>query len=63
MHQVPITAGGPRQCGIQSFTDTSTHDGENIDQCWELNPIRDLESNFLSTWPHVPVILGDVTVY
>ena len=44
----PLRLGGPRQCGIRSLPDTSTHG-----QCWESNPRpSDLESNALSTWPH-----------
>ena len=42
--------GRPRQCGIQSLPDSSTHG-----QHWELNPKpSDLESNALSTDPHAP---------
>ena len=43
----PLWLGGPRQCGIRSLPDTSTHG-----QRWESNPRpSDLESNALSTWP------------
>ena len=44
----PLRLGGPRQCGITSLPDTSTHG-----QHWESNPRpSDLESNALSTGPH-----------
>ena len=47
----PLRLGGPRQCGIRSLPNTSTHG-----QHWESNPRpSDLESNALSTWPHVPM--------
>ena len=40
--------GGPRQCGIRSLPDTSTHG-----QPWESNERpSDLESNALTTGPH-----------
>ena len=46
----PLRLGGPRQCGIRSLSDTSTHG-----QHWESNPRpSDLESNALSTRPHAP---------
>ena len=46
----PLRLGGPRQCGIQSLPDTSTH-GKHF----ESNPRpSDLESNALSTGPHAP---------
>ena len=51
----PLRLGGPRQCGIQSLPDTSTHG-----QQWESNPRpSDLESNTLSTRPYAPT---EVTV-
>ena len=44
----PLRLGGPRQGGIRSLPDTSTHD-----QHWKSNPRpSDLESNTLSTSPH-----------
>ena len=44
----PLRLGGPRQYGIQSLPDTSTHG-----QHWESNPRpSDLESKALSTGPH-----------
>ena len=47
----PLRLGGPRQYGIQSLPDTSTH-GKH----WESSPrLSDLESNTLSTRPHVPL--------
>ena len=48
----PLRLGGPRQCGIRSLPNTST-DGQH----WESN-LRpsDLESNVLSTRPHVPMV-------
>ena len=47
----PLQLGAPRQCGIQSLPDTSTHG-----QHWESNPKpSDLESNILSTGPHAPM--------
>ena len=46
----PLRLGGPRQCGIWSLPDTSTHG-----QHWESNPRPSYhESNALSTWPHAP---------
>ena len=46
----PLRLGGPKQCGIRSLPDTSTHG-----QHWESNPRpSDLESNALSTGPHAP---------
>ena len=43
----PLWLGGPRQCEIWSFPDTSTHN-----EHWESNStFCDLESNALSTWP------------
>ena len=46
----PLRLGGPRQCGIRSLPNTSTHG-----QHWESNPRpSDLESNALSTWPRAP---------
>ena len=46
----PLQLGGPRQCGIRSLPDTSTHS-----QHWESNPRpSDLESNAVSTGPHAP---------
>ena len=46
----PLRLGGPRQCGIRSLPDASTHG-----QHWESNPRpSDLESNALSTWPRAP---------
>ena len=49
----PLRLGGPRQCGIQSLPDTSTHG-----QHWELNPRpSDLESNALSTRLHAPKLM------
>ena len=48
----PLRLGRPRQCGIRSLPDTSTHD-----QHWELNPRpSDLESNALLTWPHASTV-------
>ena len=48
----PLWLGGPRQCGIQSLPDTSTHG-----QHWESNRRpSDPESNALSTGPHAPTI-------
>ena len=48
----PLRLGGPRQCGIQSLPDTSTHSEQ-----WESNPRpSDLESNALSTRPHAPTM-------
>ena len=45
-----VRLGGPRQCGIQSLPDTSTHG-----QHWESNPrASDRESNALSIRPHSP---------
>ena len=50
----PLRLGRPRQCGIQSFPDTSTHG-----QQWESNPKpSDPESNALSTRPHAPTLAG-----
>ena len=47
----PLWLGGPRQCGIRSLPDTSTHG-----QHWESNPRpSDLESNALSTGPHLSI--------
>ena len=44
----PLQLGGPRQCGIRSLPDTSTHG-----QHWESNPRpSDLESSAPSTGPH-----------
>ena len=40
----PLRLGGPRQCGIQSLPDTSTH-GQHL----KSNP---RPSTALSTWPH-----------
>ena len=49
----PLQLGGPRQCGIWSLPNTSTHG-----QRWESNPTPpDLESNALSTDPHAPTSL------
>ena len=49
----PLRLGGPRQCGIRSLPDTSTHG-----QHWESNPRpSDLESNALSTWPRAPKLI------
>ena len=46
----PLRLGGPRQYGMQSLPDTSTHG-----QHRESNPRpSDLESNALSTRPHAP---------
>ena len=46
----PLRLGGPRQCGIRSLPDTSTHSHH-----WESNPRPcDLEFNALSTAPHAP---------
>ena len=43
-----LRLGGPKQCGIQSLPDTSTHG-----QHWESNPRpSDLDSNALYTGPH-----------
>ena len=43
----PLLLGGPRQCGIRSLPNTSTHG-----QHWESNPRPSvLESNALSTRP------------
>ena len=48
----PLRLGGPRQCGIRSLPDNSTHG-----QHWESNPRpSDLEFNALSTGPHAPTI-------
>ena len=45
----PLQLGGLRQCGIRSLPDTSTHV-----KYWESNTKpSDIESNALSTWPHV----------
>ena len=45
-----LRVGGPRQCGIQSLFNTSTHG-----QQWESNPRpSDLEFNALSIRPHAP---------
>ena len=45
----PLWLGGPRKCGIHRLPNTSTHG-----QHWESHPRpSDLESNALSTWPHV----------
>ena len=53
----PLQPGEPRQCGIRSLPDTSTHS-----QHWESNPRvprpSDLESNALSTGPHAPTLFG-----
>ena len=47
----PLRLGGPRQCGIPSLPDTSTHG-----QHWKSNPRPfGLEFNALSTWPHAPL--------
>ena len=47
----PLRLGGPRQCGIRSLPNTSTHG-----QHWKSSPIpSDLESNALSTRPHAPM--------
>ena len=46
----PLWLGGPRQCGIQSLPDTSTHGLH-----WESNSrLFDLKFNALSTRPHGP---------
>ena len=48
----PLWLGGLRLCGIRSLPDTSTHG-----QYWESKPRpSDLESNALTTWPHVPLL-------
>ena len=45
----PLRMGGPKQSGIRSLPDTSTHG-----QQWELSPRpSDLESNALTTGPRV----------
>ena len=47
----PLRLDGPRQCGIRSLPDTSTHG-----QQWESNPRpSDLESNALSIRPYAPL--------
>ena len=54
----PLRLGGPRQCGIWSFPNTSTHG-----QHWESNPRPFyLESNALSTWPRAPTSSEDEKV-
>ena len=46
----PLRLGGPRQCGIRSLPNTSTHG-----QHWESNPRPSgLEFNTLSSWSHAP---------
>ena len=55
----PLRLGGPRQCGIWSLPDTSTHG-----QHWESNPRpSDLESNALSTWPHAPKLTSQILTF
>ena len=45
----PLRLGGPRQCRMRILPNTSTHG-----QHWESTPRpSDLESNVLSTRPHV----------
>ena len=48
-----LQLGGPRQCGIRSLPNTSTHG-----QHWESNSWpSDLESSALSTRPHAPTFI------
>ena len=53
----PLQLGELRQCGVRSLPDTSMHN-----QCWESNlKPSNIESNILSTWPHVPINQHSVT--